>query len=186
VARSCADACVDDASRRGGRILRDLLLPLSWQTAPFPASAYWWASDKESLATSIPPRMPAWSPIRLPADVPPPKGPYSPAVRAGNFIYVSGQVPRDHTTGELAGDDVATQTRKTLSNVQRVLEQAGASLADVISVTVYLARADDWGAMNEVYSKMFHPPYPSRTTVGAELRGILIEVSAVAYLPERS
>ncbi len=130
--------------------------------------------------------MPAWSPIALPADVPPPKGPYSPAVRAGDFVYVSGQVPRDHKTGELAGDDVATQTRQTLSNVQRVLEQAGASLADVVSVTVYLARADDWGAMNEVYSKVFQQPFPSRTTVGAELRGILVEISAVAYAPRRS
>jgi 2-iminobutanoate/2-iminopropanoate deaminase len=106
-------------------------------------------------------------------------------VRAGDFIYVSGQVPRDSVTGELAGDDVATQTRKTLSNLQRVLEQSGASLADVISVTVYLSRADDWGAMNEAYAEMFHPPFPSRTTVGAELRGILVEISAVAYLAGR-
>ena len=128
--------------------------------------------------------MPAWTPVRLP-DVPPPKGPYSPAVRAGDFVYVSGQVPRDPVTGELAGDDVATQTRKALSNLQRVLEQAGASLANVISVTVYLARADDWGTMNEAYSEMFHPPYPTRTTVGAELRGILVEISAVAYVPAR-
>ncbi len=126
--------------------------------------------------------MPAWTPVLLPADVPPPKGPYSPAVRAGDFVYVSGQVPRDPVTGALAGEDVATQTRQTLSNLQRVLEQAGASLADVVSVTVYLARADDWAAMNAVYAEMFHAPYPSRTTVGAELRGILVEISAVAYV----
>jgi 2-iminobutanoate/2-iminopropanoate deaminase len=130
--------------------------------------------------------MPAWTPVRLPPDVPPPKGPYSPAVRAGDFIYVSGQVPRDPQTGELAGNDVATQTSQTLSNLQRVLEQAGAGLADVVSVTVYLARADDWGAMNEVYAKVFNAPFPSRTTVGAELRGILVEISAVAYRPSRS
>jgi 2-iminobutanoate/2-iminopropanoate deaminase len=101
-------------------------------------------------------------------------------------VFVSGQVPRDPVTGELVGDDVATQTRQTLSNVQRVLEQAGASLADVVSVTVYLARADDWGAMNEVYSKVFRQPFPSRTTVGAELRGILVEISVVAFAPRRS
>jgi 2-iminobutanoate/2-iminopropanoate deaminase len=129
--------------------------------------------------------MPAWTPVRLPADVPPPKGPYSPAVRAGDFVFASGQVPRDPVTGALAGADVATQTRQTLSNLQRVLEQAGASLADVVSVTVYLARADDWAAMNEVYAEMFHQPYPSRTTVGAELRGILVEISAVAYVKGR-
>jgi 2-iminobutanoate/2-iminopropanoate deaminase len=130
--------------------------------------------------------MPDWTPIRLPAELPPPKGPYSPAVRAGDFIYVSGQVPRDPATGALAGDDVATQTRQALSNLQRVLEQAGAGLADVVSVTVYLAHADDWGAMNTVYAEMFRPPFPSRTTVGAELRGILVEISAVAYRKERS
>jgi 2-iminobutanoate/2-iminopropanoate deaminase len=67
-----------------------------------------------------------------------------------------------------------------------VLEQAGASLSDVVSVTVYLAHADDWAAMNEVYEKMFHAPYPTRTTVGAELRGILVEISAVAYVAGRS
>jgi 2-iminobutanoate/2-iminopropanoate deaminase len=130
--------------------------------------------------------MPDWTPIRLPAELPPPKGPYSPAVRAGDFVYVSGQVPRDPATGALAGDDVATQTRQALSNLQRVLEQAGAGLADVVSVTVYLAHADDWGAMNTVYAEMFRPPFPSRTTVGAELRGILVEISAVAYRKERS
>jgi 2-iminobutanoate/2-iminopropanoate deaminase len=130
--------------------------------------------------------MPEWTPVHLPPDVPPPKGPYTPAVRAGNFIYVSGQVPRDPRTGELPGDDVATQTRHTLSNLQRVLEQADATLADVVSVTVYLARPDDWGAMNEVYAQVFHPPFPSRTTVGAELRGILVEISAVAYVAGRS
>ena len=126
--------------------------------------------------------MPTWSPVHLPPDVPAPKGPYTPAVRAGGFVYVSGQVPRDQRTGALAGDDVATQTRMTLSNLQRVLEQAGATLADVVSVTVYLANADDWDAMNTVYREMFHTPYPTRTTVGAELRGILVEISAVAYV----
>lgn len=130
--------------------------------------------------------MPAWTPVHLPPDVPAPKGPYSPAVRAGDFVYVSGQVPRDHASGELAGKDIATQTRKSLSNLQRVLEQAGASLADVVSVTVYLADADDWDAMNVVYKEMFHTPFPSRTTVGAQLRGILVEVSAVAYVGRRS
>ena len=128
----------------------------------------------------------AWTPIHLPSDVPLPKGPYSPAVRAGDFVFASGQVPRDPVTGALAGDDVATQTRQTLSNLQRVLEQAGASLADVVSVTVYLARADDWGAMNAVYAEAFHAPFPSRTTVGAELRGILVEISAVAYVQRPS
>ena len=115
-------------------------------------------------------------------DAPPPKGPYSPAVRAGAFVFVSGQTPRDPVTGDLVGDDVAAQTRQTLSNVQRLVEQAGASLRDVVSVTIYLADVDDWGAMNSVYTEFFSSPFPSRTAVGAELRDILVEISAVAYV----
>jgi 2-iminobutanoate/2-iminopropanoate deaminase len=127
--------------------------------------------------------MPKWTPVFLPADVPAPKGPYSPAVRAGDFVYVSGQTPRDPVTGELVGGDIASQTRSTLANLQRVLEQAGATMADVVSVTVYLQRSDDWDAMNAVYRDVFRGPHPSRTTVGADLRGILVEISAVAYRP---
>ena len=127
--------------------------------------------------------MPNWTPVFLPANVPVPKGPYSPAVRAGDFIYVSGQTPRDPVTGELGGNDVASQTRSTLGNLRRVLEQAGATLEDVVSVTVYLQQSDDWDAMNVVYREFFRGPHPTRTTVGADLRGILVEISAVAYRP---
>ena len=109
--------------------------------------------------------------------------PFSPAVRAGDFVYVSGQTPRDPVTGELPGSDIASQTRSTLANLQRELEQAGAAMADVVSVTVYLQRSDDWDAMNAVYRDVFRGPHPSRTTVGADLRGILVEISAVAYRP---
>src|ERR1041384_4885819 len=98
--------------------------------------------------------MPAWSPVTVP-NVPPPKGPYSPAVRAGGFIYISGQTPRDPASGALVGDDIATQTRQTLSNVQNILAQCGATLSDVVSVTVYLANVDDWGRMNSVYTEFF-------------------------------
>lgn len=122
-----------------------------------------------------------WNAVSLP-DAPPPKGPYSPAVRAGGFVFVSGQTPRDPVTGELVGDDVATQTRQTLSNVQRLLEAAGATMRDVIGVTIYLADVDDWGTMNSVYTQFFSSPYPSRTAVGSELRDILVEISAIAYV----
>ena len=122
-----------------------------------------------------------WTAVSLP-DAPPPKGPYSPAVRAGGFVYVSGQTPRDPITGALVGDDVATQTRQTLSNVQRLLEAAGATLKDVIGVTIYLADVDDWGTMNTIYTQFFSSPYPSRTAVGSELRDILVEISAIAYV----
>ena len=127
--------------------------------------------------------MSKWTPVFLPPDIPAPKGPYSPAVRAGEFIHVSGQTPRDPVTGELGGNDVASQTRSTFGNLQRVLQQAGAALEDVVSVTVYLQHSDDWEAMNAVYRDLFRGPYPSRTTVGADLRGILVEISAVAWKP---
>ena len=119
--------------------------------------------------------------VSLPG-TPPPKGPYSPAVKAGPFVYVSGQTPRNPVSGELVGDDVATQTRQTLSNVQRLLEAAGASMSDVISVTVYLTNVDDWATMNSVYTQFFTSPFPSRTAVGVDLRDIMVEISAVAYI----
>ena len=125
--------------------------------------------------------MSTWKPIVIP-DAPLPKGPYSPAVRAGDFIYVSGQTPRDPGTGALVGTDIATQTRQTLGNVQRLLGEAGASMDDVVSVIIYLTDVDDWSAMNAVYGEFFRVPYPSRTAVGAQLRGILVEISAVAYV----
>ena len=122
------------------------------------------------------------TPVYLP-DLPKPVGPYSPAVRAGDFIYVSGQVPRDPATGTLSGDDIRTQARAVLGNVRQVLETAGASTADVVSVIVYLVDVDDWTAFNEVYREFFTEPFPSRTAVGCSLRGIKVEVSCVAYAP---
>ena len=129
----------------------------------------------------------AWTPVTLGGDVPPPKGAYSPGARAGDFLYVSGQVPRDPRTGELVGgDDVAAQARQTLANLRGVLEAAGASLRDVVSVSVHLAHVDDWGAFDAVYRETFQAPFPTRTVVGAALRGILVEVTAVAYLGGRA
>jgi len=125
----------------------------------------------------------AWHPIAA-GTIPPPAGAYSRAIRAGQFIFVSGQVPRDMTTGELLGDDVVTQTRAVLENVRRVLAEAGAGLEDVVSVTAYLVDVNDWGAFDQVYRETFRPPYPTRTTVGAALRGIKVEISAIAYRPE--
>jgi 2-iminobutanoate/2-iminopropanoate deaminase len=124
----------------------------------------------------------SWQPAFLPSDVPKPVGAYSPAVRAGDFVFISGQVPRDPRTGTLPGDDIESQVRQVLANVKGALAAAGATLDDVVSVTVYLANVDDWGKFNDIYKETFRPPYPSRTAVGASLRGILIEVSAVAYV----
>ena len=125
----------------------------------------------------------AWYPVTLGPDFPAPVGPYSPAVRAGDFLFVAGQVPRDPRTGELLGTTIEEQARSTLANLSRVLAAAGATVDDVVNVTVYLADERDWEAFNSVYRTVFRAPYPARTVVGAILRGILVEVSAVATLP---
>ena len=123
-----------------------------------------------------------WTPVTLP-DLPPPAGAYSPGVRAANLLFVSGQVPRDPATGQLVGTTIEEQTRATLANVERVLRTGGATLADVVSVTIYLTDEDNWGAVNDIYKTVFSPPYPTRAVVGASLRGILVEMSAIAYIP---
>ena len=124
-----------------------------------------------------------WTPIFFGDNIPLPAGPYSPAVRAGDFVYVSGQTPRDLLTAEIVGSDIVTQSRQTLANVRTLLAQADASMADVVSMTVFLQDMGEWGAMNTVYAEFFERPFPTRTTVGVDLRGILVEISAVAYRP---
>lgn len=126
-----------------------------------------------------PPRR--WAPVPRPAGDPPPKGPYTPAVSAGGFVFVSGQTPRDPASGAIVGSSVAEQSRQTLDNVRRVLAAAGATLDDVVSVTVYLTDVATWDEFNAVYREYFRDPYPSRTAVGVALRDIRVEVSAVAY-----
>lgn len=121
----------------------------------------------------------AWEPVSL-AGVPAPVGAYSRAVKAGELVFVSGQVPRDLETGALLGDTLAEQTRATLDNVRRVLEAAGATLDDVVSVTAYLENMGDWGEFNALYREAFRAPYPTRTTVGAALHDVLVEISVVA------
>ena len=124
----------------------------------------------------------AWAPVALPEGHPAPVGPYTPAVRAGNLLFISGQTPRDPVTGDIGPADVRVQARRTLYNVKAVLRAAQASMEDIASVTVYLADENDWDAFNEVYKEFFRPPYPARTAVGCNLRGILVEVSVVAMV----
>ena len=109
-----------------------------------------------------------------------PKGAYSRGIRLGDFLFVSGQVPRDFETGELLGKTVAEQTRAVVANLSRVLEEGGMSLASVVSVTAYLQDIGDWDAFDAVYRELFSAPYPTRTTVGANLHGVLVEISAIA------
>ena len=122
-----------------------------------------------------------WTPVNLP-DLPPPAGAYSPGVRAGNLLFVSGQTPRDPATGQIVGATIEEQTAQTLTNLARIVHTAGAQLSDIVSVTVYLADENDWGRFNELYKTVFSAPYPTRAVVGAQLRGILVEISAIAVI----
>jgi len=118
---------------------------------------------------------------------PAPRGPYSPAVRAGDFIYVSGQAALDPVTGRALLGDVQAETRQTLNNIKVNLEGCGASMADVIKCQVYLTNIADFAAMNEVYAEFFGATKPARTTVGVAalpLSGAKVEIDAVAYKPE--
>ena len=126
-----------------------------------------------------------WQPVVLGGDVPAPVGAYSVGIKAGGFVFVSGQVPRDPRTGELIGDDVESQTRQVVKNLETVLSASGASLSDLVAITVYLADIGDWGRFNTVYKELMSTPYPTRTAIGANLHGFLVEISGVAYVGQR-
>jgi 2-iminobutanoate/2-iminopropanoate deaminase len=113
---------------------------------------------------------------------PAPKGPYSQGRKGGGLVFVAGQVPFD-TSGKMVGSTIEEQTRATLENVKAVVEAAGATLADVVKVNVYLSDLAHFAAMNEVYASFFSEPYPARTTVHAGLLGFLVEIDAIAALP---
>ena len=111
-------------------------------------------------------------------------GPYSQAIRAGQFLFVSGQVPIDPRTGELVTGNVAVQTRRALENIGAILAAAGASFQHVVRTSVYLADLGDFGAMNEVYATFFTPPQPARSTIQAARlpRDARIEIDVIAFL----
>ncbi|MBV8729442.1 MAG: RidA family protein [Acidobacteriia bacterium] len=113
-----------------------------------------------------------------PPGAPAPRGPYSPAVRAGDYIFVSGQVP-----GEPG--DIGHETRQVLTNLGRILEGCGATLADVVKCSVFLADGKDFAAMNAVYAEFFGESKPARSTVvtGFAIPGIKVEIEAIAYKP---
>jgi len=120
-----------------------------------------------------------------PPGVPAPRGPYSPAVRAGDFIFVSGQVPVDPKTGQMVTGDIAAETRQVLNNVKGVLEGCGATMADVVRCGVFLKNGEDFGKMNEVYAEFFGDAKPSRTTVVTDFAApIKVEIDAIAYKPK--
>ena len=111
-------------------------------------------------------------------------GPYSQAIRAGQFLFVSGQVPIDPSTGELVKGTIADQTRQSLTNIGEILKVAGASFQQVVRSTVYLADMADFAAMNEVYATFFTPPQPARSTIQAARlpRDARVEIDVIAFL----
>jgi 2-iminobutanoate/2-iminopropanoate deaminase len=111
-----------------------------------------------------------------------PAGAYSQGIRAGDFVFVSGQGPLDPATGQIVGDTIEEQTERTLENVKAILEAGGATLADVVKATVHLSDLALFPRYNEVYARYFPDPKPARTTVGSALLGIMVEIDVIAYV----
>ena len=109
-------------------------------------------------------------------------GPYSQAIRVGNLVYTSGQIPIDPATGVFAEGGIKEQTRQSLLNLKAILEEAGLTMSDVVKTTVFMADMNDFAAMNAVYAEFFAEPYPSRSAVAVKTlpKGALVEIEAVA------
>jgi len=112
-------------------------------------------------------------------------GPYSQAVRVGDFVLCSGQIPLDPAAGTIVEGDFAAQARRVLDNLAAVLAAAECSMADVVRTTIYLTDLADFAGLNEIYAGYFEAPFPARSTVqvAALPRGARVEIDAMAYTP---
>jgi len=122
--------------------------------------------------------MKALSTTKAPAAI----GPYSQGIEAGGFVYVSGQLPIDPSTGESAGGGIQAEARQSLTNIRNILAEAGLGMQNVVKVTVLLADIKNFAAVNEVYAEFFEAPYPARSAfaVAALPKGANIEIEAIA------
>jgi len=113
-------------------------------------------------------------------------GPYSPALRAGDLLFVSGQIPVDPRSGAMAPSDVEAQTRQVLENIGALLEAAGLTFSHVVRTTVFLIDMGDFARMNEIYASYFSQPYPARSTVQAARlpRDARVEIDVIASFSE--
>lgn len=120
-------------------------------------------------------------------DAPAAIGPYSQAVKAGDFLFTSGQLPIVPATGLFAGEDIISQTEQVLTNLEAVLTRAGCLMEDVVKTTVYLSNMDDFKVMNEIYGKHFSSAFPARSAVqvAALPKNALVEIEAIACLPRQ-
>ena len=109
-------------------------------------------------------------------------GPYSQAIRVGNIVYTSGQIPLDPATGAFVEGGIKEQTRQALTNIKAILEEAGTSMDNVVKTTVFMANMDDFADMNAVYAEFFTAPYPARSAVAVKTlpKGALVEIEVVA------
>ena len=109
-------------------------------------------------------------------------GPYSQAIQAGNFVFVSGQLPVDPATGEFAQGGIKELTRQSLTNIQQSLKEAGLTMADVVKTTVFLADMADFADMNSVYAEFFQAPYPARSAVAIKTlpKNARVEIECIA------
>jgi 2-iminobutanoate/2-iminopropanoate deaminase len=127
--------------------------------------------------------MPRIQPVES-ADASSGTGGYTPALVAGDFVFVSGQGPLDPQTLAVRGDTVAEQTRYTLDNVIALVRAAGGRPEDIVRCTCYLASIESFDEFTAEYERVFaHRPRPTRTTIGADLHGILVEIDCIAYVP---
>lgn len=113
---------------------------------------------------------------------PQPRGPYSPAIVANGFVFVAGQGAVNPETNELELGNIRSETRRTLQNIKAILESAGSSMKDVVRVGVFLSNMKNFAAMNEVYAEFFPKNPPARTTVGADLPKIKVEIDCIALV----
>lgn len=120
------------------------------------------------------------------SESPRPRGPYSPGIIADGLVFVAGQAAVNPQTDQLELGDVRAETRRTLQNIRGILEAAGCSLKDVVKVNVYLADMKDFEAMNEVYREFFPEDPPARTTIGAQLPKIKVEIDCIARRHRRT
>ena len=109
-------------------------------------------------------------------------GPYSQAIKVGNLVYTSGQIPINPATGNFVEGGIKEQTRQSLTNIKAILEEAGLSMNNVVKTTVFLADMNDFADMNSVYAEFFAEPYPARSAVAVKTlpKGALVEIEVVA------
>ena len=108
-------------------------------------------------------------------------GPYCQAIKVGNLLYTSGQIPIDPATGNIVSGNIKEQTRQALSNIKAILEEAGLTMNNVVKTTVFLTNMEDFTEMNSIYAEFFSEPFPARSAVAVRTlpKGVLVEIEAI-------